>query len=348
MRQRYTFLIGTASVLLLIAAGQSLLAVAPAAQAQTGGGSASLPTIVLDMSPVAGAIREQGAQMVQAAQAQSAGLARLADVQATSVAQLVEAQATNIARLADAHATDVTQLVQEAQAQRTALAEQSGTAQAGVQYLAQRLANCTVTGTGYVELPAQPDSATAQVDVKSLEVTLDEALKSNAAKVAEFTQQLQGLGLTGDAVRVMNSQIAPVLGDDRAITAYRVLTPLLVTVARPGGTPGSEVLAQVLALGGGSFKDVSFATADATSIEKDARRQAFAKARAQAAEYAQMAQGQLGDIISISEDVNSRREPLIPGLGKPTIRVINAQVSVVYALKGPCGLPTAVAAPVGR
>ena len=126
MRQRYTFLMGTAFLMLLIAAGQSLLAVAPAAQAQTGGSAAPLPTIVLDMSPVAGAIREQGAQMVQAAQAQSAGLARLVDVQGTSVAQLVEAQATNIARLANAQATNVAQLVQEAQAQRTAIAEQSG------------------------------------------------------------------------------------------------------------------------------------------------------------------------------------------------------------------------------
>jgi uncharacterized protein YggE len=350
MRQRYTVLMAAASMLLLlIAVGQSMLTMAPAAQAQTGGGAAPLPTIILDMSPVAGAIREQGAQMVQAAQAQGASVARLADIQSTSVVQLITAQAANVAQLVNAQATSVAQLLQEAQAQRTAMAEQSGTAVAGMQALGQRLANCTVTGTGYVEVRAKPDSATAQVDIKSLALTLDDALKDNAAKVAAARQQLQGYGLAAGAVSAMSPQVAPVLGDDRAITAYRVLTPLQVTVPTPSSDSGSAVLAQVLALGGSSFKDVTFSTTDPTSFEKDARAQAFAKAKAQAAEYAQMAQGQLGAIISVSEDVNSRREPLIPGLGQPTVPIYNAQVSVVFAFVGPCGLPTALTpAPVGR
>ncbi len=343
MQQRYTFILVAAALLLLAALSQSMLSLTTTATAQTGG--TSTPSATLNASPVVAAIREQGTaavQMVTAAHAQGTSVAQLAAAaaaQGTTSAQLVEVMR--------GQATSAAQLVLEAQAGHTAVAALVATQAAEIEALGQRLANCTVTGTGYVEIKVPPDAAIAQIDVKTIGSTLDEAMKRNALEVKTITQELQiRLALVPSDIQVMSPQIAPVLGDDRAITDYRVLTPLQVTVANPTGPDGSVVLAQVLALGGGSFKDVTFKLQDTARAryEAQARQQAFEQARAQAGDYARMAQGKLGPIISVNEDVNSRREPPVPAPGKPSVPLITAQVSVVFALNGPCGLPT----PAGR
>lgn len=60
-------------------------------------------------------------------------------------------------------------------------------------------------------------------------------------------------GRIGDpTVSVADSQIAPLLGDDRVIEGYRVLTPLLVTIDNPNGE-GAGMLAMIVGLGGNSF-----------------------------------------------------------------------------------------------
>ena len=93
------------------------------------------------------------------------------------------------------------------------------------------------------------------------------------------------------------------------------------------------MIAQIVGLGGSSFKEIVFSVKDPTPYQKRARAQAFQKARAQAEEYAGLAGGSLGDILSVSEDVNSRKEPAPPLPGKPTEPIFSAQVSVVFELK---------------
>jgi uncharacterized protein YggE len=140
----------------------------------------------------------------------------------------------------------------------------------------------------------------------------------------------------GASIRVADSQIAPLLGDDRIITAYRVLTPLLVTVENPNGA-GAELFALVVSLGGSSFNEIKYSVNQAATqqAQERAREQAFDLAQQHAQLYATKARGTLGEIQSISEDVNSRTYRQLPLPGQPTEQVVTAEVSVVFELVAP-------------
>jgi uncharacterized protein len=194
--------------------------------------------------------------------------------------------------------------------------------------IADRLELRTVTGVGYAELPAAPDQATVQLDIKTLAPTLDAAIAENQQAVAAMKAQIGGA-----PIRVADPQIAPVLGDERKIEAYRVLTPLLVTIANPSDA-GAKTLAQVVGMGGSSFKEIKYSVSEAAAKQAhdDARTQAFARAKADAQAYADKAGGTLGPVQSINEDLNIKTFLQPPPPGQPTEQLFTAEISVVFEL----------------
>ena len=204
--------------------------------------------------------------------------------------------------------------------------------------IATRLEMFTVTTLGYVEVPCPSDTATVQIDIKTLEPTLDAALKKNFAQITETQQLLQkDLAIPTDAIVVTDPQIAPVLGEQRTITGYRVLTPIKVTASLKG--QGTDIIAQIVKLGGSSFNEIKFSVKDPLQCERRARELAFGKARIWADQYAQLATQyaqratfKLGRIVSISEDVSSRKEPFPWVPGAPKEQIFSAHVSVEFEL----------------
>ena len=80
---------------------------------------------------------------------------------------------------------DVAPVAQAIQTQAASSAAQLSALNTSVAQIATRVTTRTVTGVGYVEVTGVPDTATAQIDVKTLDATLDAALDQNRAAVAQ-------------------------------------------------------------------------------------------------------------------------------------------------------------------
>jgi len=196
----------------------------------------------------------------------------------------------------------------------------------------QRLRMRLVTAVGYAEVKAEPDVATAQLEVKTEAPVLEQAMAQNKAQVAGLRGQLKGIGVADKDVQLADPTIAPVLGDKREIKGYRVVSPVLVSVLKPKDA-GAKLLEQVVKLGGSNFKEIKFSLADPKAMQAKAREQAIADARAKAEQYAKVAGGTLGVIQEISEDVQSKTIKIPPAPGEPSAQLFTAEVKIVFELK---------------
>ena len=217
--------------------------------------------------------------------------------------------------------TKTDQMVQEL----TSVAQQ-------VERIATQLEQRTLTTIGYVEIVGVPDIATAQIDIKTQGDTLSVAVTQNQQSVTDMQARIVSLGIGDDLIRVADPQIAPVLGDERIIEGYRVLTPILVDIRNPN-TDGAGVLEQVISLGGSSFKDITFDVEDPEQYRQQAREQALAQARTHAESYATLVDGQLGSIVSITEDLNIRTFQQEPLPGEPTEQIFSSEIAVEFEIQ---------------
>ncbi|GAB4108717.1 MAG: hypothetical protein OHK0022_60620 [Roseiflexaceae bacterium] len=188
-----------------------------------------------------------------------------------------------------------------------------------------------ISAVGYAEVKANPDTATARIDVKSEAVTMEVAMSQNKGLVGRVLAQLTNAGVQGKDIQQADPEIAPVLGDDRKIKGYRVISPLLVKIAKPKES-GAKQLEQVIKLGGSDFKEVKFSNANPDATRSQAREQAIRAARTQAEQYAKLAGGTLGQIQEISEDLNVKTNRItLPS--DPSEQVFTAEVRITFELK---------------
>ncbi|HMP41768.1 MAG TPA: SIMPL domain-containing protein [Roseiflexaceae bacterium] len=320
---RRAFLLPCAGILLLvigIAIGIAGTGRAPAAVAQT---TSTTPTPATAAGQVSLAQFTALQQQVAAVRQDVAALQQEnADV-SQEIARLVE-QTTNLVQVTSDISTQTVELVRATDG----ISEQTALVADGIRMR-------TITAIGFVELKGEPDLAIARIDVKDEAPGLAQALPANQARVAATIGRIVALGITPDKIQTTDPDVAPVLGDDRKISGYRVLTPVLVTIADPKGA-GAAQLAQVIAIGGNSFKEIQFKTSDPSSAEQQAREAAFRQAEARAQGYARLAGLTLGDIQHISEDLNVRRllpQPALPG--QPKEQLVTAEEQITYRIVEP-------------
>ncbi|HEU4325044.1 MAG TPA: SIMPL domain-containing protein [Roseiflexaceae bacterium] len=188
-----------------------------------------------------------------------------------------------------------------------------------------------ISAVGYAEVKANPDTATARIDVKSEAATMEVAMSQNKGLVGRVLAQLAAAGVQGKDIQSADPEIAPVLGDDRKIKGYRVISPLLIKIAKPKES-GAKQLEQVIKLGGSDFKEVKFSNASPQATQSQAREQAIRAARSQAEQYAKLAGGTLGQIQEISEDLNVKTNR-VPLPDDPSEQVLTAEVRITFELK---------------
>ncbi len=188
-----------------------------------------------------------------------------------------------------------------------------------------------ISAVGYAEVKANPDTATARIDVKSEAATMEVAMSQNKGLVGRVMAQLSAAGVQGKDIQSADPEIAPVLGDDRKIKGYRVISPLLVKIAKPKES-GAKQLEQVIKLGGSDFKEVKFSNASPQTSQSQAREQAIRAARSQAEQYAKLASGTLGQIQEISEDLNVKTNRITQP-DDPNEQVFTAEVRITFELK---------------
>ncbi len=165
----------------------------------------------------------------------------------------------------------------------------------------------TVLGRG--EVSAQPDMLIAHFAVETTASAVGEALERANAAATRMRDALVRTGTARDDLQTSGVSISSTRDDDARITAYTVhqgLTATIRDLPRAGA-----LLSAAVAAGGDAARlnGVSFGLEDDAALLAEARRKAFADARAKAALYAREAGRPLGRVVSVSEAAPGHGDP---------------------------------------
>ncbi len=157
----------------------------------------------------------------------------------------------------------------------------------------------TVTGRG--EVFGEPDTLVAHFAVEISGPAVGEALDRASTAATRMRDTLVRAGTARADLRTSHAGISSTRNDDGKITGYTVsqgLTAKIRNVPRAG-----TLLSAVIAAGGDAARlnGVSFAVDDDATLLIEARRKAFADARAKAELYAREARRSLGRVLRVSE-----------------------------------------------
>ncbi|BCY11468.1 SIMPL domain-containing protein [Actinoplanes sp. L3-i22] len=165
-----------------------------------------------------------------------------------------------------------------------------------------------VTGTGQVS--GKPDTLTANFGVETSASTVGDALNRANAATARMRDALVRGGLSTADAQTSDIGITARRGKDDRITGYTVNQGL---VAKIRNLPKAGALISAAVAAGGDaarLNGVSFAIEDDAALLTEARKKAFADARAKAEVYAHAAGRPLGRVVRVSEDAPGYSGPM--------------------------------------
>lgn len=168
----------------------------------------------------------------------------------------------------------------------------------------------TISIEGRGEVMAAPDMAQISSGVTTQGATAREALDANTAAMAELIAALKAIGIEARDIQTSGFSVNPnyVYSDARddngytlppKINGYQVSNTVTVAVRQLDAL--GTILDKSVTVGANTINGVSFAVADPSALYDEARKAAFADARAKAELYATAAGGRLDEIESISE-----------------------------------------------
>ncbi|BEL02703.1 hypothetical protein Q0Z83_008940 [Actinoplanes sichuanensis] len=165
-----------------------------------------------------------------------------------------------------------------------------------------------VTGTG--EVFGEPDTLTADLAVEATATTVGAALDQAVAAATRTRDALIRAGVARADLQTTNVSITSTQDDTGKITGYTVNQGLTATV-RNLAKAGSLMTAAIKAGGDAArLNGVSFAIEKNTDLIAQARKKAFADAKAKAELYAREAGRPLGRVVKISEPTYGYAEPV--------------------------------------
>lgn len=172
----------------------------------------------------------------------------------------------------------------------------------------------TVVGQG--KTTVVPDIASLQLGVQTSAATVEEAMSTNTGTMDAILAALAEAGIADKDVQTSSYNIyldEGYRGPEMASNpVYRVSNMVTVKV-RDLETVG-EVLDAAVAAGANQIWGVSFTVEDRTAAEADARAKAVADARARAEALAELAEVEVGEVLSISEVITGGVSPLYAGV----------------------------------
>lgn len=157
-----------------------------------------------------------------------------------------------------------------------------------------------VTGTG--EVFGEPDTLTADFAVEADASTVGEALGRANTATTRMRDALVRAGVVKTDLQTSNVGIGPKRNDHNDITGYTVSQGLTATI-RDLPRAGALMSAAIAAGGDAArLNGVSFSISDQAALLVEARKKAFADARAKAELYARAAGRSLGRVVKVSEE----------------------------------------------
>ncbi|HEX6290415.1 MAG TPA: SIMPL domain-containing protein [Herpetosiphonaceae bacterium] len=201
----------------------------------------------------------------------------------------------------------------------------------------------TVVGKG--EAKATPDKASVQLGVQTEAETARQALTDNNGKMQALIDKLKELGVAEKDIQTSNISIYPRYDDKgRDVLGYQVSNTVTVTIRNISQT--GELLDKVVDAGANSVMGIAFTIDQPSAVEQQARDAAIKDARARAEAMAQATSANLGQVLSITENIGATPPPVYPMAERSAMaadaaavpiqsgeQTINAQVQITYELR---------------
>ncbi|WP_299556549.1 SIMPL domain-containing protein [uncultured Mycolicibacterium sp.] len=200
----------------------------------------------------------------------------------------------------------------------------------------------TVVGTGEVE--GVPDTLTVNAAMESVAADVTTAMNRTNERQQAVIDALEELGVDRTDIATTQVSLQPQFaGDGTTIVGYRASNAIDVNIRELD--KASEALELIVTTGGESTRinSVQFSIDDDSDLVRDARARAFEDARDRARQYAELADLELGEVLSISEapasasprpvPFGSRAEVAAAPL-EPGTQTVGFSVTVVWELRG--------------
>lgn len=162
----------------------------------------------------------------------------------------------------------------------------------------------TVSATGYAY--AEPDRATISAGVAAEADTAAAALSANTELMQKVVDGLKESGIDAKDIQTSNFNVEPRYTNPRdgtppAINGYRVSNQVTVLVRDLKALGG--LLDKLVTLGANQVNGLSFEVSKAETLKDEARKEAVANARRRAELLAGAAGAEIGEVVTISEDM---------------------------------------------
>jgi uncharacterized protein YggE len=162
----------------------------------------------------------------------------------------------------------------------------------------------TVSATGYAY--AEPDRARVSSGVASEAETARAALTANTEKMKQVVAGLKEAGIDAKDIQTSNFSVEPRYtnpqdGTPSKIDGYRVSNQVTILV-RDVSAIGT-LLDKLASVGANQIYGLTFEVSKAETLKDDARKEAVANARRRAELLATAAGAEVGEVVSIAEDL---------------------------------------------
>ena len=163
----------------------------------------------------------------------------------------------------------------------------------------------TVSATGYAY--AEPDRATVSTGVAAEADTAAAALSANTELMQKVVDGLKESGIDAKDIQTSNFNVEPRYTNPRdgtppVINGYRVSNQVSVLVRDLKGLGG--LLDRLVTLGANQIGGLSFEVSKAETLKDEARKEAVANARRRAELLATAAGAEVGEVVTISEEMS--------------------------------------------
>ena len=205
---------------------------------------------------------------------------------------------------------------------------------------AERYVSVSATG----DVAAEPDMAYISTGVMVEADTAKDGLARNSLVMAKLVDGLKSLGIAPKDIQTTSVYVQPRYvqtkdGHPTTFSGYRVVNQVRLTVREMKRL--GEMLDAAVTLGANQVNGITFDVSNAETLKDEARKQAMVNARRRAELYATAAGAQLGNVLTISEDVNAGPRPMSMArsatVGAVPIeggtRTLTVTVHVTYSLR---------------
>jgi uncharacterized protein YggE len=158
----------------------------------------------------------------------------------------------------------------------------------------------TVSATGYAY--AEPDRARVSSGVASEAETARAALTANTEKMKQVVAGLKEAGIDAKDIQTSNFSVEPRYtnpqdGTPSKIDGYRVSNQVTILVR------DVSAIGKLASVGANQIYGLTFEVSKAETLKDDARKEAVANARRRAELLATAAGAEVGEVVSIAEDL---------------------------------------------